>query len=226
MAGVPGRGSLTGTGWAPADLPAEPVAKPVHLVRELGLARPRALDDRGRCLGGELVVGQPRTGRLEQPPGVGELLLEPRPVGVCGGGMVVETSGRKTGRVPQYVCNRYMRQGTCTNSLRADMADANEAVLRAIEACALTPEAVEHVVALSERDEVRDRQKLLEREAADVEKRIKRLVSVIANGEDVFHIMAPGREEPARLTPGAVLQPDGTLVYPGPPWPGVARMAE
>jgi uncharacterized protein (DUF488 family) len=38
---------------------------------------------------------------------------------------------------------------------------------------------------------------------------------LIAGGETVFHILGHGRLEPARLTPGAVIQPDGTIVYPG-----------
>lgn len=37
---------------------------------------------------------------------------------------------------------------------------------------------------------------------------------LIANGETVIHIMAPGRFEPAQLTAGAVIRPDGTVVYP------------
>ena len=37
---------------------------------------------------------------------------------------------------------------------------------------------------------------------------------LIARGEGVFHIMGEGRLEPARLTPGAVIQPDGTILYP------------
>lgn len=37
---------------------------------------------------------------------------------------------------------------------------------------------------------------------------------LVAGGETVLHIMAPGRVEPARLTPGAVARPDGTIVYP------------
>ncbi|MFB9264901.1 DUF488 family protein [Bradyrhizobium erythrophlei] len=37
---------------------------------------------------------------------------------------------------------------------------------------------------------------------------------LIANGETVFHIMGEGRLEPARLTEGAVVQADGTIVYP------------
>jgi uncharacterized protein (DUF488 family) len=38
---------------------------------------------------------------------------------------------------------------------------------------------------------------------------------LLARGEEVFHIMGPGRPEPARLTPGAVVGTDGTVTYPG-----------
>ncbi len=37
---------------------------------------------------------------------------------------------------------------------------------------------------------------------------------LLANGIEVFHIMGRGRVEPARLTAGAVIQPDGTVIYP------------
>lgn len=37
---------------------------------------------------------------------------------------------------------------------------------------------------------------------------------LIARGESVFHLMGEGREEPARLTPGAVVQADGVILYP------------
>lgn len=37
---------------------------------------------------------------------------------------------------------------------------------------------------------------------------------LIAHGEAVFHIMGLGRMEPARLTPGAVIQAAGTIIYP------------
>ena len=40
---------------------------------------------------------------------------------------------------------------------------------------------------------------------------------LIAAGESVLHIMEHGRLEPARLTPGAVVQPDGKVLYPAPP---------
>jgi uncharacterized protein (DUF488 family) len=45
----------------------------------------------------------------------------------------------------------------------------------------------------------------------------RRLVAdyLIARGETVFHIMGEGRLEPAKLTAGAVVQADGTVVYPG-----------
>lgn len=38
---------------------------------------------------------------------------------------------------------------------------------------------------------------------------------LLARGETVFHIMGPDRIEPARLTPGAVVREDRTVVYPG-----------
>ena len=37
---------------------------------------------------------------------------------------------------------------------------------------------------------------------------------LIASGETVFHILGEGRLEPAHLTPGAVIQPDGAVIYP------------
>jgi uncharacterized protein (DUF488 family) len=37
---------------------------------------------------------------------------------------------------------------------------------------------------------------------------------LIARGETVFHIMAEGRAEAAKLTLGAVIHADGTIVYP------------
>ena len=38
---------------------------------------------------------------------------------------------------------------------------------------------------------------------------------LIARHEEVFHIMGQGRLEAAKLTPGAVIRADGTVVYPG-----------
>jgi len=40
---------------------------------------------------------------------------------------------------------------------------------------------------------------------------------LIARGQAVFHIMGRNRIEPARLTAGAIVEPDGTILYPGTP---------
>lgn len=37
---------------------------------------------------------------------------------------------------------------------------------------------------------------------------------LLARGETVRHLMEPGREDPASLTPGAVVRPDRSVVYP------------
>ena len=44
----------------------------------------------------------------------------------------------------------------------------------------------------------------------------RRLIAdyLLAAGADVVHIVAPGRSEAARITPGAEVQADGTLHYP------------
>jgi uncharacterized protein (DUF488 family) len=42
---------------------------------------------------------------------------------------------------------------------------------------------------------------------------------LIAAGKTVFHIMGQNRIDEARLTPGAVIQPDGTVTYPAPATP-------
>ena len=41
--------------------------------------------------------------------------------------------------------------------------------------------------------------------------------SLIANWQTVFHVMGKGRLEPARLTAGAVVESDATIVYPARP---------
>ena len=44
---------------------------------------------------------------------------------------------------------------------------------------------------------------------------------LIASGETVIHIMGQGRLNPARLTQGAVVQDNGTVVYPAADAPGL-----
>jgi uncharacterized protein (DUF488 family) len=38
---------------------------------------------------------------------------------------------------------------------------------------------------------------------------------LLAQGVPVMQIMRRGKVDPAKLTPGACAQPDGTLIYPG-----------
>jgi hypothetical protein len=142
-------------------------------------------------------------GRISgRPPkyAVQNLLAGLATCGVCGGGLVVETSARKRGRVSEYVCHRH-RYGRCPNGLRIALADMNEAVLQSIEEHALTPEAVEQVVALSERDELRERQDALRALQQDMERRIARLIDVLATGAgDVASVVAKLRDLELRKT--------------------------
>jgi hypothetical protein len=84
------------------------------------------------------------------------------------------------------------------NALKLTVAEVNEAVLQAIEEHALTPASVEQAIQLSERDDVKEQQGKLERERADVEKRIKRLLNAIEVGGDAASLVAKLRELEAR----------------------------
>jgi len=74
----------------------------------------------------------------------------------------------------------------------------NEAVLQSIEEHALTPEAIEKVIQLTERDDVQEQQFALARERKDVEKRIKRLVAAVETAGDVASLAVKLRELEAR----------------------------
>jgi len=50
----------------------------------------------------------------------------------------------------EQVCARRRMNGTCENALRMPMVEVDEAVLQAVEQHALTPEAIEGVIHLSE----------------------------------------------------------------------------
>ena len=39
---------------------------------------------------------------------------------------------------------------------------------------------------------------------------------LLARGEEVFHLMGEGKTEAAKLTVGAVIRPDKSVVYPAP----------
>ncbi len=104
--------------------------------------------------------------------------------GVCGGGLVVESSARKRGRAFEYGCSRRRHNGSCTNALRIGVDDMNEAVLHAVEDHALTPEAIEQVIQLTERDDVQDIETRLTQESQDIDRRLARLIDAIEAGED------------------------------------------
>jgi len=40
---------------------------------------------------------------------------------------------------------------------------------------------------------------------------------LLAAGEQVFHILGPADVDEAQLTPGALVRPDGSVIYPAPP---------
>lgn len=119
----------------------------------------------------------------------------------CGGGLVVETSSRKRGRVPEYVCYRHRVNGDagCENAFRISVAEMNEMILSAVEEHALTPEAIEQVIHLSERDDARELQDKLTRERNDIGKRVGRVVAAIETGGNAAPLVAKLRELEARL---------------------------
>lgn len=110
--------------------------------------------------------------------------------GTCGGGLVVETSSRKNGRVAEYVCHRHRHNGTCANALRIPAHDMNEDILRAIEEHALTPEAIEQVIQLSEREGRSSEQDALKKEQKDIVTRVDRLVGAIEAGANVAALVS------------------------------------
>src|SRR5262249_47717638 len=111
-----------------------------------------------------------------------EFRVRARNLTMPGGALIVETSARKEGRVREYICARRRKNGSCANALRIAIEEMHEAVLQAIEEHALTPEAIESVIRLSERDDLAERRVALDREHKDVTKRIARIVSAIENG--------------------------------------------
>ncbi|MCU1381814.1 MAG: hypothetical protein JWL71_511 [Acidobacteria bacterium] len=144
-----------------------------------------------RLAGGRLSGRPPKTATQNLLAGLATCAL-------CSGGLVVETSSRKRSRAPEYICYRHRANGGCTNTLWMRVADMNEAVLQAVEEHALTPEAIEQVIHLSERDDVTELQDKLARERKDVEKRIARLVVAVEAAGDATSLAVKLRELEAR----------------------------
>ena len=142
-------------------------------------------------------------GRLSgRPPkhGSQNLLAGLATCALCGGGLIVETSPRKRGRVPEYICARRRLNGTCANALRMPVSEINEAVLQTVEQHALTPEAIEQVIRLTEGDDVQDQKRTLERERKDVEKRIANITAAI-EADGLGSLLKRLRELEDRRTP-------------------------
>jgi site-specific DNA recombinase len=118
--------------------------------------------------------------------------------GVCGGGLVIEHSNNRKGHYSYYICHRRRTSSTCTNRLRMPIDEMNEAVLQAVEEHALTPEAIEQVILLTERDDFRDQQITNERERKDIDRRIERLVAAIETGGDAVSLVAKLQQLEAR----------------------------
>ena len=62
----------------------------------------------------------------------------------------------------------------------------------------MSPEAIEQVVQLTERDEMRDQQDALKHEQKDIEQRLARLVAAIETGGDAASLVAKVKELEAR----------------------------
>jgi site-specific DNA recombinase len=202
--------------WGQVDQRARPVSEHLRIVVDNLRIIPEPLWSRVQSRRHETEGRAARfaSGRLSgRPPkhATQNLLAGLATCALCGGGLTVETSPRKRGRVPEYVCYRRRVNGTCTNRLHISVAEMNEAVLQAVEEHALTPEAVEQVVHLSERDDVSERQTKLERERKDIEKRIGRLVAAIEAGGEVVALVTKLRALEARqsaiVTETTALQP-------------------
>ncbi|HYN07173.1 MAG TPA: recombinase family protein [Vicinamibacterales bacterium] len=128
-----------------------------------------------------------------RPPGEGSpyLLTGLLTCGVCGGGMEVLSSASGGRRRFHYRCYVARRKGPacCTNTLPAPMADADAAVLRAVEDTLLHPAVVERAIQYAETEVARQRsagrEDALAAERDTVQAAIRRLTAAIATGGEL-----------------------------------------
>jgi recombinase-like zinc beta ribbon protein len=107
-------------------------------------------------------------------------------------------SNNRKGHYSYYACHRRRTAGTCTNTLRMPIEEMNAAVLEEVEAHALTPEAIESVIHLSERTDVADTRAALDKERVDITKRTSRPVAAIETGGEMSALIGKLRELEAR----------------------------
>ena len=153
--------------------------------------------DRGR-LSGKAPGNPPSSAGRPRKDAVHNLLAGFATCGVCGGGLVVETGGKKRGRHPEYICHRRRANGACSNTLKVLASEMHEAVLHTIEEHVFTLEAIEQVIQLTERDDAAEQQAALVRERKDLDKRIERLVIAVERAGDVASLADKLRELEAR----------------------------
>ena len=143
-------------------------------------------------------------GRLAgRPPqhGANNMLAGLATCGVCGGGIVVDTTRNGHGpRKALYVCHRRRAFSGCSNALRVSVEALNEAVLQEVERHVLTPEAVESVITATERDDRQEQAAALRKERQGVANSIANLVAAlkVGIGGDVPSVVAEIRTLEAR----------------------------
>ncbi len=133
-------------------------------------ARRREVEGRTLRFGDGRMVGRPRK------DGVANRLAGMATCSVCGGGLVAERAA--------YTCWTARHKDACTNTARVQVDLVNEEVLRAVEEHALTPEAIEAVIALTERDGAARERDGVAAALRETEGRIARLVAAIEVGGD------------------------------------------
>jgi hypothetical protein len=76
--------------------------------------------------------------------------------------------------------------------------DLNEAILSAVEEHILTPEAIEQFIRFTEKDDLSDAQAKLDKELADVDRRIQKLTALVETESDVKALVTRLRDLEAR----------------------------
>lgn len=152
----------------------------------------RAVDAR-RVSMRQRALGQANGRLMGRPPGEGSpyLLTGLLTCGVCGGGMEVLSSASGGRRRYHYRCYVARRKGPacCTNRLPAPMADADAAVLQAVEETllhsAVVARALEYAEAAITRCRSADQRETLEADLAETKTASRRLTAAIVEGGEL-----------------------------------------
>lgn len=117
--------------------------------------------------------------------------------GCCGGSYIIKTRN--------YIgCSRYMNTGTCTNGRQIQIEEVERRVIDAVRAHLLSPEEVARAVEAYREERMKVARERLakaraaERDAAEVDRKIARLVSAIEDGADAGPLIERLKELEAR----------------------------